>query len=207
MNGAMELLAFAGVMALGQFSPGPDMILLTRTALRTGTRSGVEMALGIACGLAVHATLAVGGLALAFERLPVMREVLRWVAVAYLMWLGYRMLVEVFVSWYSGAKVEIDTRTSARQPFLRGLFCNLLNPKAAIFIAAVSAPFLRGERPDWWPFAIWGIVVGQAGILWSLWACLLQWRPLRSRYESAGRWIDGAFGIALGALAVRLAVG
>jgi threonine efflux protein len=207
MSGAMELLAFAGVMALGQFSPGPDMILLTRTALKTGARTGVRMALGIACGLAVHATLAVGGLALAFERLPVLREVLRWAAVAYLMWLAYRLLREVFVGWYSGVKVDTNTLTSVRQPFLRGLFCNLLNPKAAIFIAAVSAPFLRGERPEWWPFAIWGIVVGQAGILWSLWACVLQWRPLRSRYESAGRWIDGAFGIVLGALAARLAVG
>ena len=33
MNPALELALFAGVMALGQFSPGPDMILLTRTAL------------------------------------------------------------------------------------------------------------------------------------------------------------------------------
>ena len=28
MTAAGELLAFAGVMALGQFSPGPDMLLL-----------------------------------------------------------------------------------------------------------------------------------------------------------------------------------
>lgn len=207
MSGAVELLAFAGVMALGQFSPGPDMILLTRTALKIGARAGVEMALGIACGLTVHATVAVGGLALAFERVPVLREMLRWGAAAYLMWLAYRMLSEVFVAWYSAGAEDANAPLPARSPFLRGLFCNLLNPKAALFLAAVSAPFLTGERPNWWAFAIWGIVVGQAFVLWSLWACLLQWRPLRSRYESAGRWIDGAFGIALGALAVRLAVG
>lgn len=207
MTGAAELLAFAGVMALGQFSPGPDMILLTRTALKSGAWSGVLMALGIASGLAVHATLAVGGLALAFERLPLLREVLRWAAAGYLMRLAYRMLVGVFVSWYSGVKEAADDRESARQPYLRGLFCNLLNPKAALFIAAVSAPFLRGERPEWWPIAIWGIVVGQAFGLWSLWACVLQWRPLRSRYEQAARWIDGAFGIALAALAVGLMSG
>ena len=88
-------------MALGQFSPGPDMILLTRTALRSGARAGVKMALGIACGLSVHATLAVGGLALAFERLPLLRGALRWVAAVYLMWLAYRMLSETFVTWYS----------------------------------------------------------------------------------------------------------
>lgn len=207
MNGAVELLVFAGVIALGQFSPGPDMILLTRTALRSGARTGVEMALGIACGLMVHATLAVGGLALAFERMPMLRELLRWLAAAYLLWLAYRMLAEIFVVWYSGALRESAVNGSTRNPFLRGLFCNLLNPKAALFLAAVCAPFLRGGRPEWWPFAVWGIVVGQAAVLWSLWACLLQWHPLRSRYERAALWIDGAFGVVLAALAIRLIIG
>lgn len=207
MSGALELLAFAGVMALGQFSPGPDMILLTRTALKSGARTGVKMALGIACGLTVHATVAVGGLALAFERMPIAREVLRWAAAGYLLWLAYRMIGEVFISWYSGGLREIAAGAPLEKPFLRGLFCNLLNPKAAIFLAAVCAPFLKGGHPDWWPFAIWGIMVGQAFILWSLWAWLLQWRPLRSRYERAQRWIDVAFGIALAALAIRLIVG
>ncbi len=207
MSGALELLAFAGVMALGQFSPGPDMILLTRTALKSGARTGVKMALGIACGLTVHATVAVGGLALAFERMPVAREVLRWAAAAYLLWLAYRMMVEIFVSWYSGVLRESTAGAPVRNPFLRGLFCNLLNPKAAIFLAAVCAPFLKGAHPDWWPFAIWSIMVGQAFILWSLWAWLLQWQPLRSRYEQASRWIDGAFAIALAALAIRLIIG
>lgn len=207
MNPALELLAFAGVMVLGQFSPGPDMVLLTRTALKEGAWSGVEMACGIACGLAVHATLAVGGLALAFEKMPVLRGISRWVAAAYLLWLACRLFMEVFVSWYSGVDARSDARSMVRKPFLRGLTCNLLNPKAAIFIAAVSAPFLSGDRPGWWPLAIWGIVVGQAFLLWSLWACLLQWNPLKSRYERAARWIDGAFGIALAGLAVRLMIG
>ena len=198
-----ELLAFAGIMALGQFSPGPDMILLTRTALKSGARTGVKMALGIACGLTVHATLAVAGLALAFERLPV----LRWLAAGYLLWLAYRMMQEIFVAWYSGALRESTVTGSTRSPFLRGLFCNLLNPKAAIFLAAVCAPFLQGDRPEWWPFAIWGIVVGQAAVLWSLWAYLLQWTPLRSRYQQAAPWIDAAFAIALTALAIRLIIG
>jgi threonine/homoserine/homoserine lactone efflux protein len=87
MSESTALWTFAGVMALGQFSLGPDMILLTRTALKSGARTGVKMACGIACGLSVHATLA---------------------------------------------------------------------------FMAVSAPFLKENRAEWWPFAIWGIIVGQA---------------------------------------------
>ncbi len=158
-------------------------------------------------GLTVHATVAVGGLALAFERMPMAREILRWAAAGYLLWLAAQMMRDFFVSWDSGAHRESAAGGPVRNPFLRGLLCNLLNPKAAVFLAAVCAPFLKGNHPQWWPFAIWGIIVGQAFILWSLWAWLLQWPPLRLCYERAERWIDGVFGIALGVLAVRLIVG
>ncbi|MFT7172451.1 MAG: threonine efflux protein, partial [Paracoccaceae bacterium] len=58
-----ELLAFAVVMVIGQFSPGPDMLLLTRTSLAEGLKAGWLMVLGIVTGLAFHATLAIGGMA------------------------------------------------------------------------------------------------------------------------------------------------
>ena len=48
-------------MAVAQFSPGPDMILLTSTSLRHGGRAGGIMACGIATGLAFHAFLALAG--------------------------------------------------------------------------------------------------------------------------------------------------
>jgi threonine/homoserine/homoserine lactone efflux protein len=207
MTIAAELLAFAGVMALGQFSPGPDMVLLTRTALKSGAKVGIEMALGIASGLAVHSTVAVAGLALALDRLPLLRRVICWLAAGYLLWLAGRILREVLVAPDTDAPVELDRKISGRGPFLRGLFCNLLNPKAAIFLAAVSAPFLKGERPGWWPFVIAGIVVVQGCVLWSLWAWLLQWKPLRIAYERAANGIDCAFGIALAGLALRLMIG
>ncbi len=206
MDGALDLLAFAGVMALGQFSPGPDMILLTRSALKEGAGAGVKMALGIACGLAVHATLAVAGLALVFERSRMLGNVLRWVAAAYLLWLAWRIVIHHFVAWYSGGKAAEAAEKSppARSPFLRGLWCNLLNPKVAIILGAVSAPFLHGNHPRAWPFFLWAIIVGQGALLWSLWAVLLQWPRLRDFYRRAEPWIDAAFGLALVVLAALL---
>lgn len=207
MSLAVELLAFAGVMALGQFSPGPDMILLTRTALKKGAVTGVKMALGIATGLSIHAAAAVAGLALALDNLPALRGALRWLAAAYLLWLAYRVAVEHFIAWYSGSLKDDEPRISAVHPFIQGLTCNLLNPKAAIFLAAASASFLRGDHPTWWPLALWGIIVGLGAVLWSAWACFLQWRPLRLRYQRLERWIDLAFAAALVVLSARLMIG
>ena len=85
-----ELLAFAGVMALGQFSPGPDMLLLTRTSLAQGRTAGWWTTAGITTGLCVHAALAIF-----FTRWLVgqggwIAAALRWVAAAYLAWLVRR---------------------------------------------------------------------------------------------------------------------
>lgn len=208
MTGVFDLLVFAGVAALGQFSPGPDMILLSRTALKQGAKEGVKMASGIACGLAVHATVAVGGVSFAFEKWVLLREGLRWAAAGYLLWLACRMVRAHFVVWsVAGVIDERALMPSKRSSFVRGLFCNLLNPKAAMFLAAVCAPFLRGDRPEWWPFAIWGIIVGQALVLWALWACLLQWKPLSLRYRKFERGIDLIFAAVLGTLASLLILG
>lgn len=203
MSEAEELLAFAGVMILGQFSPGPDMLLLTRTALKLGARAGVEMALGIACGLAIHAALSVAGLAAVFEQSPTLWQGLRWLAGGYLLWLAFRIGVKTFKIKLPGSEAEPEAATGSR-PFFRGLFCNLFNPKAAIFLTAVIVPFLRGDRPVWWPHAIFGVVVGQAFLLWALWAWMLQWAPFQRIYRQAECWIDGVFAVILGILAIEV---
>lgn len=207
MTGTNELWVFAGLIVLGQFSPGPDMVLLTRTALREGPQAGVAMAGGIACGLAVHSTIAVGGVAVMFQRFPLLQRVLQLVAAAYLLWLAYGLWRAALAAWRGVVADVTAVADNPHPPFVRGLLCNLFNPKVPLFLAAVCAPFLAGPHPAWWPSAIWGVVVGLGITLWALWVLLLQWRPLRDRYERAAGWLDGLFGLALTALALRLLIG
>lgn len=203
-----ELAAFAGIIVLGQFSPGPDMVLLTRTALREGSKAGVQMAVGITVGLVVHSTIAIGGVAVAFERLPMLRMVLQYVAAAYLLWLARGLVLSAWRFHRHDRQPAPAVGANSHTPFIRGLLCNLFNPKVPLFLAAVCAPFLAGhDHPAWWPAAIGSIVVILGIGLWSLWVVLLQWPPLRARYENAAGTIDGIFGLALTALAVRLMIG
>ncbi|MEP4077049.1 LysE family translocator [Haloferula sp.] len=207
MNVPVELLAFAGVMALGQFSPGPDMLLLTRTALKEGAKTGVIMSWGIATGLAFHAALAIAGMSVVFERVDWLRDAMRWLAAGYLIWLAYQMIMEWFVHVYSGAVFEEPQATTAKSAYVQGLMCNLLNPKVMVFLAAVTAPFLAGARPDWWPWALWAVVVFEGLTLWALWALVLQVKPVREIYRRAGPWINLVFGITMVCLAIFLVAG
>ena len=204
MSPSAELAAFAGIMLLGQFSPGPDMLLLTRTALADGGKAGVRTALGIATGLAVHAALAVLGMAWLLERFPLLDRGLHWAAAAYLLWLSWKLLSACVASFSKPGGTGQGAPPAFGSFYLRGLWCNLLNPKVMVFLAAVTAPFLRGDSSTGRPFALWLIIVVQGGLMWSLWALVLQWRPLRDGYRRAQPLIDGAFGLVLLGLGLTL---
>ncbi|MEN8784896.1 MAG: LysE family transporter [Akkermansiaceae bacterium] len=191
-----ELWAFAVIMVIGQFSPGPDMLLLTRTSLAEGLRAGWMMVLGISTGLTLHATLAIGGIAVVLARGGAMATALKWLAAIYLLWLAFGLLKKPVAS----GEVVIPKRS----PYLRGLFCNLLNHKALVFFASVVATFLTGHRPNWWPLALWLIVVGEALFFWCLWVWLLQMPKVRAGYQRFGRTIDLLFAAALTGLAIHL---
>ena len=193
-----ELLAFAIVMVIGQFSPGPDMLLLTRTALAEGLRSGWLMVLGIVTGLALHATLAIGGMAVLVAKGGWPLTVMKWSAAAYLLWLAYGLLQKK-----SG---EGEVQIPKRSPYLRGLFCNLLNPKVLVFFASVVAPFLGGEHPGWWPVALWILIVGEGLFFWGLWVWLLQNPVVRRGYQKSGRALDLIFAAILILLSVKIFV-
>lgn len=194
-------LGFVGIMAVGQFSPGPDLVLITRTALASGTAAGCRMAAGIAAGLMVHAGLAVHGVALALAREGWLRIAMTLAAVLYLAYLGTTLLRSRGLAEFSA----LDGM-KAGHPFRQGLMCNLLNPKVAIFLAAVTMPFLGADPAGSTAHALWAIVVIEGFTLWLLWVRLLQWKWLRQAYFRKSKWLDRAFGAALWTLALALAV-
>ena len=49
-------------MLLGQFSPGPDFLLILKNALNHGRKAAFFSAAGISLGLIIHTTLAIAGL-------------------------------------------------------------------------------------------------------------------------------------------------
>ena len=191
-----ELLAFALIMVVGQFSPGPDMLLLTRTALAEGLRAGWLMVFGIVTGLAFHATIAIGGMAVILGKGGVIALTMKWLAAGYLLWLAWGL-----VKKHEGGGEEVVPK---RSPYLRGLFCNLLNPKVLVFFAGVVAPFLTEGHPSWWPYALWGLIVGEGLFFWCLWVWLLQVPKIRRGYQKLSRALDLVFAAGLTLLAVNL---
>lgn len=192
-------------MALGQFAPGPDMVLLTRTALSNGRAAGVAMAGGIASGLIIHAGLALCGMASLLAQGGWLSVALTLAASVYLAWMGWQLFCSARaggqIDWSSG---EMAQNGSIALHWRRGFICNILNPKVAIFLAGIVTPFLEVSSASWWPWLLWLTVWLEGFILWSLWVILLQRGGVRKKYAKVSRWIDGAFGITLWGMTLML---
>lgn len=213
----LQWMMFVILMALGQFSPGPDMILLTRVALADGLKAGCAVAGGIASGLTIHA-----GIALCLiDRLSAWSSnaggnllilSITILAMLYLSWLSYNLLTSAFVGYYSGSKFEIERdeyfqQLSVFQHYRRGLLCNLLNPKVAIFLAGVVLPFQQMATGSLsWLMILWLTIVLEGLLLWCCWVRLLQAKIIRTWYTKYVYWIDGLFGVALLVLVILLGV-
>ena len=203
-----EWMVFAAIMALGQFSPGPDMVLITRTALAAGWRSGCWTAVGIACGLACHAAVAVTGVSTVLSKGGGFVVALKWAAAIYLSWLAFQLIRSGLQSRRLNVTgQEMPAEQGDAVHWRRGLLCNLLNPKVAVFLAGVTAPFLSLQTsPAGWPVILWVTIVLEGVILWCLWVFLLQAAAVRTGYLKMAHWLDLAFGVVLLGVAGALVV-
>jgi len=208
----LEWFVFVIVMALGQFSPGPDMILLTRVSLSDGFRSGFATAAGIATGLSVHAGIAIFSVDLLTSKSnqPVLLAIYI-LATLYLLWLAYGLLSSAFLGIYSGVKLEWERQPNSQKNltlqahYRRGLLCNLLNPKVAIFLAGVVLPFQQiSDAPYYWSLLLWLTIVLEGLLLWCLWVKLLQTQKIKRWYSRNYYIIDGIFGVTLVVLAILI---
>lgn len=137
----MDVLDFVIAALLLELTPGPNMAYLATLSLTRGRLSGLIATIGVACGLAVHATLAAFGAGVLIQRFPLVYEILRWMGVVYLLflaWEGWRTEVET-------SPGRADLRNTGGPLFLRGLLSNVFNPKSIIFFVAVVPRFVATE--------------------------------------------------------------
>ena len=168
-------------MLLGQFSPGPDFLLILKNALNHGRKAAFFSAAGISLGLMIHATVAIAGLDFLFHSSQMLGTTLRYAGATYLIYLSVRLFL-------STRSLQAPTQSNNQHhlpwtvAFRQGFLTNLLNPKVAIFISAMLARFLEPES-TFLEKSIYGtIIILQGAIFWALFANLLQTPWIRSGF-------------------------
>ena len=133
MHTSTTLLALAGFAFVTSITPGPNNLMLLASGTHFGWRRSLPHLLGISFGFGVMLALAALGLGEAFKRLPVLHEMLKWVSLAYLLYLAARVA--------TAAPPRADG-TSDHRPmgFAAAALFQAVNPKAwAMALTAVTA--------------------------------------------------------------------
>ncbi|MGO4189135.1 LysE family transporter [Pseudarthrobacter sp. TAF60_1] len=138
-------LALAGAGVLVSFTPGAGAINTMSNSLTSGFRRSIWGILGQQAALVIHVLIVALGVGVLVASSPVAFNVIRYAGAAYLVYLGIRQFL---------SKPDLDQEQAAvlrNEPawsmFRRGLWVNLLNPKAIVFFLAFMPQFIRPEQP------------------------------------------------------------
>lgn len=139
----LTLLTASVIISL---TPGAGAINTMSNSLSQGWRRSFWGILGQQAALVIHVAIVAAGVGLLVQGSPVLFEIVRYAGVAYLAFLGIRMfLSKPTISDDAAVVFEQEPRWSL---FRRGLWVNLLNPKAIVFYLAFVPSFVRPDQPQ-----------------------------------------------------------
>lgn len=123
---------------LGAITPGPDILLVLRVALKEGFLASFKTLCGIATGWVIYLAVLYFGFAHILKG-DLAQVILGVFGGAYLFYLAFLLFRA------KPNNIDFDSRESAHNQiggYLKGLIINLSNPKAIIFFSVIVAPYM-----------------------------------------------------------------
>ncbi len=200
-----EFLTVALIHLLAVASPGPDFAVVVREAVTHGRRAGTWTALGVGCAIFLHVGYSLLGIGLIVSQSIVLFNALKWLAAAYLLYIGFKALrAQPAKPATDDLHKEAGERT-ARGAFTWGFVTNGLNPKATLFFLSLFTVVINPHTP----LAIqagYGVYLAAATAFWfCLVAMLFSQQRVRAGFARMGHWFDRTMGVVLVAIGVKLA--
>ncbi|MFH9011057.1 LysE family translocator [Streptomyces sp. NPDC017943] len=217
----VDLVGFLGVVLVAYVVPGPDFLVVVRSAAEDPSK-GRAAALGAQAGLCVHMVAAAAGLSVVATRSPLVYDGIKLLGAAYLVYLGVRAVLaarravrerrqgrsgygEAFGVGQAGAIARGRWRTA----FTQGFLTNVLNPKAALFFLSILPQFVHGGGSVARQIFFLGFLDVLVGVgYWfalvvvaSRLRALLARPAVRHRWELTTGWLFIAIGVSVAATA------
>jgi threonine/homoserine/homoserine lactone efflux protein len=199
-------LAFAAVAALVTITPGLDTVLVLRTTVSSGRRTGYLAGIGVCSGCLLWALASAVGLTAVLAASRFAFDVLRLAGVCYLLWLGFRAL------WgarrMAGTEDARSPVMSGRTALRQGLTTNLLNPKVGVFYMSLLPQFMPHDAPVFWTSLLFAAVHDVEGLIWFAFVVLAAGAARRMLTRpSVRRTMQRLTGVAFIGFGIRLAIG
>jgi threonine/homoserine/homoserine lactone efflux protein len=186
-------------------SPGTGVLVTLAAGLSRGARAALVAAFGCTLGIVPHMVAAVTGLAALLHTSAVAFQLIKYVGVAYLLYMAWMTLRE-----HGALQVEADAAPRSNGEVIRSaILVNVLNPKLSIFFFAFLPQFvsLGEESPIPRMLELSLVFMAMTFAVFALYGMFAA--SVRSHVISRPRvlaWMRRAFAAAFVALGAKLAV-
>ncbi|MFD9074452.1 LysE family translocator [Streptomyces lasiicapitis] len=137
----MEFLLTSLVLTV---TPGTGVLFTVAAGLSRGTRAGVVAAVGCTVGIVPHMLAAITGLAALLNASAVAFQTLKYLGVAYLLYMAWKTLREKNAL---AAEQGDDAPRSAADVIVSAVLINLLNPKLTVLCLSLDPQFVDKGEP------------------------------------------------------------
>jgi len=198
--GIFITVAIAHFLAL--LSPGPDFVLVVKSAIKNEGKNAMGVALGIASANALYISLCLIGVGSILAASITVMVVLKIIGGLFLIYLAVQAL-RASKSSYDNVNLAESTNEKANKStflkeFITGFMSGILNPKNLLFYLSLFTVVLSPEVGFAFKLAL-GIWMTMVVFLWDLAIIYLLSTPtVRCKFTKAAYYIDKVTGALLG---------
>lgn len=177
---------------VAQLSPGPDILLIAKSAASTTRQNALKVIAGISAGIVVWVILTLVGFTVLIDQFPWIQQVLMVLGGVFLAKMGWAMLKGGVHSFKNRHQTDEDTngQVQAKNYFMLGLWTNLSNPKTLIYFSSVFSLALSSSASDYLKAQLAVIIPLQTFITFALLMLFISQPKIKTLYQRSGSYID-----------------
>jgi threonine/homoserine/homoserine lactone efflux protein len=201
MTSLTLLLSLVVVDVLSIATPGPNVLLVSQTAVKHGRMRAMLAVAGILAGSLIWAGFTLMGVTAFFAVLPLLQTVLRIAGAAFLIYMGIQLMCRPVAEPTTG---RVAANTSATGTMFRGSAPGVLNPKSLAYFGTIFVLFVPADASAAYRVSAFAIVVLDGILVYGAMAMLFSTGTAQSIYLAVRRSIDRVCGVIISAFGLRL---
>lgn len=188
------LLSICILHFIAQLSPGPDVLLVAKSAVTHAVPQSLKIIFGISLGVVVWVTLTLLGFNVLILQWPWIQQIIMLIGAIFLAKMGYSMFKAGWLSLKTPHALDLSQQTSTEKHFvLKGLMTNLANPKIVIYFGSVFSLALGSSTNLSLPLIF--IIPIQTFLTFALLLWILSQAKIKAIYQKSSQYIDMVSGM------------
>lgn len=189
------LLSICALHFIAQLTPGPDVLLIAKSAASTSKANTFKIILGISMGVVVWVVLTLLGFTVLIQQWPWIQQLIMLLGGLFLAKMGYAMFRGGHAALKQKLALDIEAQPEKQNYFLNGLFTNLSNPKIVIYFSSVFSIALSSSANTDLKMQLAVLIPIQTVLTFSLLMWILSRARIKAIYQQVSGYIDLISGV------------